>query len=126
MSGFDSAIGATEISVANVRTSNRDGAGAEGFGMIRVWPSAGRGVFIEIVEELSGSRIVAEIDLGRPRRARSHLQAEQLRQALDSAARIDGIGDPFPEPIFGSCPDCGQRFPDKVDAFVHRCGEADG
>lgn len=96
---FDAIVGVTaRLSSAAITVTDREGNPvSEGFGEIVVRAGAGRSFLVEIVEDLSGTRVSAELDLGRGRRARADLQADQLRDAIDRAARGDGFSTPLPE-----------------------------
>jgi hypothetical protein len=84
--------------LAMVITANRDGVIMDGFGSVRVRALQGRTIAIEITEDLSGMTIVAQLDWGRPKRARVDLQADAIVEAIRSASREDGLPTPFPEP----------------------------
>lgn len=99
MDDFDSITGVIAvIGTYSTSVTTREGIVVDGWGEIRVRAGAGRAVILEVEESISGTIISAEIDAFRPRRARTNLDVERLRGALDSAARIEGISDPFPEP----------------------------
>jgi hypothetical protein len=83
---------------ALVTTSNCDGVVSEGFGSVRVYAGEGRSFAIEVTEALSGLTVTAVLDFARPKRARSHLQADALRAAIESAAGEDGLPVPSPQP----------------------------
>ncbi len=97
MSGaeFDTLIGASEVIAWNVRVLMPGGDPIDTLGRVRVWPGAGRAVYIEISEDVYGSRMVAELDRGRPAGARSELDVVALRAMLQAATRADGISDPI-------------------------------
>ena len=72
-----------------------------GFGSLRVRAMEGRGLVIEIADELNGVTLAAQVDLGRPRRARPrNLQAPLVTRAIEDASREDG-----PEPWVMPMPD---------------------
>lgn len=79
------------IPVASVNTANRDGIVSEGFGYVRIRAMDGRAVAIEIEEALSGLTTVAVLDWGRPKRARTGLEADHICEAIQAASREDGI-----------------------------------
>jgi hypothetical protein len=83
---------------AMVLTSNRDGVISDGFGSVKIRALEGRAFAIEITEDLSGLTVVAQLDWGRPKRARVRLQRDELCEAVKAASAEDGLPTPFPEP----------------------------
>lgn len=87
-----------EWTVATVNVADRDGRTIEDFGTVRVRAMEGRAVAIEITGDLSGVTLVAVLDEGRGRRARVDLQTREVCEAIDAAARVDGLPVPLPFP----------------------------
>jgi hypothetical protein len=89
--------GESALPVVNVIESGPDGVAFDGFGFIRVRACEGRELEIEIENGLTGHKMTAVIDWGRPKRAHAHLEADALQVMIAEASRGDGIGSaPFP------------------------------